>query len=159
VRGKQKIYISLFVTIGGTFIPDWPNLSIYSLDEGWPGSVPAPTRFSEAHAAPDIAGIMEQAENGDCGEERETCAGKFSSKTSTDLEPVFSTCSRNMIGTRPHLWRFTMHCTYMILRWLGLLFSNFRTGKTSKIISAGIRNFSTGTWSEVLRRKKRRRKD
>lgn len=34
------------------------------------------------------------------------CVGEFSSKTSTDLEPVFPTRSRNMIGTRPHLSRF-----------------------------------------------------
>lgn len=37
----------------------------------------------------------------------------------------------------------TTHCTYIILRyWLGLLFSNFRTGKTSETIAAGIKNLS-----------------
>lgn len=44
----------------GTFVPDWPNLSICSLGEGRSTIGPAPTRFSEAHAAPDITGIMEQ---------------------------------------------------------------------------------------------------
>lgn len=34
--GEQKI--PLFATIGGTFVPDWPNLSICSLDEEHPRS-------------------------------------------------------------------------------------------------------------------------
>lgn len=68
------------------------------------------------------------AGNGGCGG-REMCAVEFSSKISTDLEPVFPTCSRNMIGTRPHLRRFMLNDALYVyntsVTWIALFeFSN-----------------------------------
>jgi len=120
-RGAKK-YIAIFYD--WRYIYTWLAQFVNLLPRrGAPGSVPAPTRFSEAHAVPDIAGIMEQAERrtrGKC-----VCRQIFIENV-YDLEPVFPMCSRNMIGTRSYLWRFIAYCTYIILRWLELLFSNFQ---------------------------------
>lgn len=92
-----------------------------------PESVSAPTRFSEAHAVPDIAEIMEQAE----WRTGETCAGEFSSKplpTSSQffrrVQEIWSALDRIFEDLCA-----TIHCTYIILRWLSIALFEFLNGQ------------------------------
>lgn len=113
------------------------------------GSVPAPTRFSEAHAAPDIAGIMEQAEstNG-YAEERHAPTNSLAGENPR-WEPVFPTCSQNMIGTRPHLLEFMRSDFYVCIPryhvWMLLFSQTLEWTKYSKLPRVAI--FST--WHQI----------
>jgi len=123
-RGAKNI--SLFAAIGGTFVPDWPNLSICSLDDGGcPDRSRRRPDFRGAHAAPDIAGIMEPSGEAD------VCAGEFSrGRCSSRRARTDFSDAREKYDRRSRI--YMRRCAALTTRrWLG---SNFRMGELFETI-------------------------
>lgn len=87
-RGNKKI--SLFATIGGTFVPDWPNLSICSLVEGDPARIGADPIFRSAYCA----GYCR--DNGAKWAEVEMCRRIFIENRRRATSSQFSRCTREI---------------------------------------------------------------
>lgn len=92
---------------------------------GAAGSVPAPTRFSEAHTAPDIAGIMEQAKCGG-GRVRENVCRRIFTENRRRSRASFSDMLEKYDRHSTTSFKIYAQRSACMSRWFGLLFSNFR---------------------------------